>query len=502
MEDINAQGMAAEITVTRTKWHAMLLISLALSAFTHLWNPVGFPDIFYDEGIYMRRAMHLMEGFGPQEVSTFYDHPYFGQVFLAGALSMIGYPGSLESGTGRDSIALLYAVPRVLMGLLAVADTFLVFKIAEQRYGRRVAFIAAILFAVMPVTWFTRRILLDSILLPFFLSSLLFAMRAKGAQGATKTVLIVMSGVFLGVAVFTKVPAVFMAPLVGYLVYRAYGDVRAGAVGVARWITPVLLIPAIWPAMSLAANQFGYWQDGVLWQTSRSSYGITGAMFEFLLVDPAMFALGLGGLAYAAIRKDYFLLLWAGPFLVLLSVVGYVQYFHIIPILPLLFIAAAKGIDRLSGLMVARAAFVAVAAFGLASTALVVSADVSSAQLAAVSYVLENADNKTTIVASPSYSWIFIYVFNEPYAFSDYRDAIFFPISTDDVILVSDGHFRANMDASDKLIGLYENTYSVETFTGNYYSSTYPYTSMRLNQEGAWVDVRSKYQENILNTDR
>jgi hypothetical protein len=29
----------------------LLAIPLVLSAFTHLWNPLGFPDIFYDEGI-------------------------------------------------------------------------------------------------------------------------------------------------------------------------------------------------------------------------------------------------------------------------------------------------------------------------------------------------------------------------------------------------------------------------------------------------------------------
>jgi hypothetical protein len=41
-----------------------LVIPLALAAFTHLCNPVGFPDIFYDEGVYMYRAMHVMAGEG------------------------------------------------------------------------------------------------------------------------------------------------------------------------------------------------------------------------------------------------------------------------------------------------------------------------------------------------------------------------------------------------------------------------------------------------------
>ena len=60
------------------------------------------------------------------------------------------------------------------MGLLAVVDTFLIYKIAEHRYGRNVAFVAAILFAVMPLSWILRRVLLESIQLPFILSSILF----------------------------------------------------------------------------------------------------------------------------------------------------------------------------------------------------------------------------------------------------------------------------------------------------------------------------------------
>ena len=62
------------------------------------------------------------------------------------------------------------------MGILAVVDTFLIYKISERRYNRNVAFIASVLFAVMPLTtWLIRRILLDTIQLTFLLSSILFA---------------------------------------------------------------------------------------------------------------------------------------------------------------------------------------------------------------------------------------------------------------------------------------------------------------------------------------
>src|ERR687895_1736643 len=141
-----------------------IVIPLAVSALTHIWNPVGFPYFHGDEGHYLRRSMHVLEGSGPQEQRnttwTFerpYDHPYFGQLFLASIFGVINYPDILDPKVGAvGSIELLHAVPRVLMGLLAVADTFLVYKIAERRYNRTVAFIAAALFAVMPISWILR----------------------------------------------------------------------------------------------------------------------------------------------------------------------------------------------------------------------------------------------------------------------------------------------------------------------------------------------------------
>src|ERR1700752_1693457 len=75
-----------------------LLIPLMLSAFTHLWNVVGFPDIFYDEGVYLERAMHVLTGLGVQD-RYFHDHPYFGQIFLAGLFTLTGFPNSLHPST-------------------------------------------------------------------------------------------------------------------------------------------------------------------------------------------------------------------------------------------------------------------------------------------------------------------------------------------------------------------------------------------------------------------
>ena len=162
----------------------IILIPIGLSAFTHLWNLEGFPGIYRDEDHYLRKTMHVLRGLGPQEgpseLVSFpvhpYTHPYFGQLFLAGVLGIVGYPNSIHPTADPSSIKELFLVPRILMGILAVADTFFLYRITEFRYNRTVALIASILFAVMPITWMLRRVWLEPIQLPFILSSILLAL--------------------------------------------------------------------------------------------------------------------------------------------------------------------------------------------------------------------------------------------------------------------------------------------------------------------------------------
>ena len=157
----------------------IILIPIVLSAFTHLWNLEGFPGIYRDEDHYLRKTMHVLRGLGPQEGPSElisypvhpYTHPYFGQLFLAGVLGIIGYPNSIHPTADPSSIKELFLVPRILMGILAIADTFLLFRITEIRYNRTVALITSILFAVMPITWMLRRVWLEPIQLPFILTS-------------------------------------------------------------------------------------------------------------------------------------------------------------------------------------------------------------------------------------------------------------------------------------------------------------------------------------------
>jgi dolichyl-phosphate-mannose--protein O-mannosyl transferase len=95
-----------------------------------------------------------------------YDHPFFGPLFLAVTLSIIGYPSSSSHDlVNRDLFRSLCLVP----------TNILVYKIGEIRYGKKVAIIAAVLFVMMPLTWMFRMILLDSLLMTFLLLAIFLA---------------------------------------------------------------------------------------------------------------------------------------------------------------------------------------------------------------------------------------------------------------------------------------------------------------------------------------
>ena len=483
----------------------LVLIPIALSAYTHLWNPAGFPNFFYDEGVYMRRAMHVMEGLGPQE-AYYYDHPFFGQSFLAGMLAIVGYPESLDPSADLHSIESLYLVPRALMGILAVIDTFLIYKISERIYNRNVALFGSILFAVMPATWFTRMILLDCILLPFLLLSILLALytNSTNSKNKTNTIVVLLSGILLGLAIFTKIPAFTMIPLVAFLIYRNNKSLKS----LGTWFVPVILIPLIWPAQSMLVDRFDSWTNDVLWQINRQNAGLPWIIFLLAITDPVLFVAGFCGVAYSFIRRDYVILLWSLPFMAFLAALGYTNFFYWIPILPVLCIGAAKLVfDIIEGIrkssrqkLLTVAILSSITIFGLGSTTMLIVTDVTSAQLEAAAYVasyLERATEDPTVISNPVYSWVFKYVFNKNNVLSDYRDMLYFPVSDNErrILLIDDPRFKLDIgnENSQLLHTLYSNTSTIAIFKGNVTNfdlGLYPYTSMVENYEGSEVGIR------------
>lgn len=536
---------------TRRRSLVFILIPLVLSAYTHLWNPTGFPSIHTDEGHYLRKAISTEIGQGLQPQDR-YRAPYFGQIFLAGIFSIIGFP-NVETFGEKNPVEQLYLVPRVIMGVLAVFDTFLLYRITEYRYGRNVAIIASILFAVMPFTWMIRRIFLETIQLPFILTSILLILnlgRGRQLQSSslsqsqlkpqkdveqpsqlqkneqqqleqtqkqayqseyTKLTLII-SGIFLGLAIFTKIPAFTMIPLGIIMVYMVTRKKKHVLV----WLIPVLLVPMLWPIHAILSGDMNDWIDGVRYQVSRDR-PLINTINTFFQIDPVLFILGMGGLVYAVIKKDYFLLLWTIPIFVFLQAIGYVSSFHLILLLPPFCIAGATMIEKIGNnianvrlknmLPYIRIAVIGI--FGICSITMLITLNMNSTYYQALAFVLSNLPDsnsnattispadKVTLVGNPQYFWIPEFVFNKTFDAKNFYSKT--PFKTDKYMMIIDSGFVRilNGDNSSRLNLAYNATHNLARFEQNITGGTdinkYPFTNLRLSPETRFIELRSNY---------
>ena len=175
----------------------------------------------------------------------------------------------------------------------------------------------------MPMTWITRWVLLDNIQLPFLLLSILAATylnnptrkQDKNLDGTHQSritshqiLMILISGISLGLAIFTKTPAIMFVPLVGYLIYKNNGSLKY----LLLWLIPIIIIQPLWPAYALSIGEFDEWKDSIFFQTHREPlplFDLSGEQNQnsinnlFYSVDPIIMGIGFIALIYAGIQK-------------------------------------------------------------------------------------------------------------------------------------------------------------------------------------------------------
>jgi len=455
--------------------HSVILISmvLILAGFTHLWNPIGFPHPNVDEGIYLGRAVNFLNTLDLRDSSIGYDHPYFGQIFLAVFLGITGYL-NLFSPPVDLNYEMIFLVPRIFMGILAVVDTFLIFKIAELRYDRKVGFIASVLFAVMPITWLTRWVLLDSIQLPLTLLSILFAVLCfrghieNASIDKKNIILVLLSGIFLGLSIFTKIPAVMIVPLVGYLIFT---KTKRNFKILGLWFIPVILIPMIWPTYSITVGEFNYWLDGINKQSHRESNPLYLSITEFVMIDPILLFVGTFGIILAAVKKDSFILLAVIPFLLFLYFINYVVIFHLMYIVVILCISASRlfvdimyFVSRNKSLLLLSIGGISlILAYGFTNTLEIVTRNETSQYFGAAALVdhyiksdnIANDDDSRdsnrniTVLAHPFFIWIQKYVFHNENYVSYFQIPKKLAFENQKIISIIDSGFRDRIQRDD-----------------------------------------------------
>jgi len=491
----------------------LILLPIILSAYTHLWNPVGFPSLHVDEGHYLRKSLSTIQGEGLQPQDRYFA-PYFGQILMGGIFGAINYPDILNPKPDLESVNNLYMVPRIIMGLFGVFDTFLIYKITELRYGRKVALMASLFFAIMPYGWLMRRIFLESIQMPLLLTSLLFAIYLKKNNNRKiekkRIALLLLSGAFLGLSIFTKIPIFTMIPVIAYMVfaYSNYNKIKSLII----WLIPVILIPALWPAHAMIIGDFEKWKSDVMSQTDRDSRPLVGALRTHLMNDPVFFVLGFAGLIYMTIRKDLLPLLYTVPFLVFLYLLDFASSFHLIPLLAILSISSAKLLFDLSSKIPYKKLkeifpiipTLGLTIFGLISLTMLITINISTAELKAhVSMVqqLQNAtkEGSVTLISSPLYIWMPRHVFDLSYEDRSYYSTI--PINTEMFILIADSSVSDLIKQDNKrgqyLLNLYNSSYIIDTVKKDpvkkVNTKIFPYTNLKQNPSSKEIEIRVNY---------
>jgi hypothetical protein len=509
-------------------WSTIIALPLILSAFTHMWNPAGFPELHPDESDYLRKSVYVLNGYGPQERSGHpiayqehpYTHPYFGQLFLAGLLGAVGYPNSLHPGPDVQSIEMLHLVPRLMMGILAVIDTFLVYKISVRRYNKNVALIASVLFAVMPMTWILRRIYLDNLLMPLLLTSILFALYIREPKNTdyqrtpririNKNLLVLSSGVLLGLAIYTKIPAFTMMPIIGFLVVSNSKNRKKA---LAMWLLPVIVIPLLWPAYAFINGEFNLWLNGVMFQQNRGSPGTGERLYyafdDLFKIDPVILILGTISLGFVVLRRDFWLLLWIVPFLVFSFYLGWVQYFHLVPIFPIFCIAFAVTIDWMLNKMkngitrvISLTAVSILVLFGLISTVTLITLNTNSIQYHAYASLIEELSHRSTsgsndskdvvLVGHRMYIWIPRYIFDLDFSLLPRNVSVHY-IPEKMVLVANDRKCCCNCDYFEELYAASKPKYDYANNIYYYDKGQYPFTSLQLETAlGKEVEIRTK----------
>lgn len=330
-------------------WYFLgLLLVLAVSAFLHFYNLAGFPAPLYDEGVYIQRGIMFKDtGILYPMGRGFYGHPFMGWAFLSFIFILMGFPGATCGGncvSSPDSLYSFYFAARAVAATFAVVDTLLIYLIAARAWRQpKYGLMAAALFAVTPASvWYFRMVLLDTLMITWVLVAILAALMARERRSP---VLAAVSGGMFGLAILTKVPAVFFLPVfiviflpefVGLLgIGRDRHGPRASLLLVIPWLALLVAVGMIWIVYAVVNNQFLYLIYGLQWQAGMvGGYSFPGFMDYFRSIDPLLFFLGFLGVGYAAFRRDLLGLALG------LSYVGFLAWlnvrwdFYIAPLVP------------------------------------------------------------------------------------------------------------------------------------------------------------------------
>lgn len=216
------------------RWPFFLAI---ISILTRLINIFGYPEFLGDEGIYTSQGWWLIN-FGQISPYTYwYDHFPFGWLQIGLWQKLTGGPFtfgfSLNSG-------------RIFMTLIAGISTFLFYKIALKiTKNKSLAIFPSLIFIFSPLAIsYQRQLLLDNLVVLYFLTSLYLLLIAK-----KRLVFLSLSGLALGLAFLSKETSFLLIPGFFILAYKnSSGQTRSFLV--LTWLISLIFVLLFFPLLA------------------------------------------------------------------------------------------------------------------------------------------------------------------------------------------------------------------------------------------------------------
>lgn len=354
----------------------LFLLALCLAGFLHSYNMFHYPYYESDEGTYLSQAFAVRE-LGELSLYVYwYDHPPFGWIFISSFFDLIGdwnvFGSALSSG-------------RVMMLFLHLVQVSLLFFIV-RRVSRSpwLAFLSVVLFTASPLAvYFQRRVLLDNMMTTWVMLSVAMLFLKE-----TKLRHILMSGVFYGLAVVTKVTSVMFGPAILFWLLTAKWEIHKGfrSLGwllvsgsiVSTWVIYALIKTELFPApdgervsligaLSYQASRgtgAHFWQAGSSFQDNLATWIILDSTYVYIIGLAILSALFL-----VFVSKTYrFFALCTLLYTFFLVRGGVVIGFYILPLLPFAVISIIGLLDYLNQKLQKRtkqAPLIAALTFGL-----------------------------------------------------------------------------------------------------------------------------------------
>ncbi|MEP6577039.1 MAG: hypothetical protein ABJB85_11480, partial [Nitrososphaerota archaeon] len=278
-------------------------------------------------------------------------------------------------------------------------------------------------------------------------------------------------------------------------------------------LAPVILIPLLWPAYAFSIGEFDLWLNSVMFQQGRASAGtgtnLSAAFKNLFKIDPATIILGCASLGFVGLRRDIWLLLWIIPLLLFSFYLGWVQYFHLVPIFPAFCISIGVTIDymlnKMKSNMTKKTVIIAASVlvlFGFVSTVTLMTVNTNSVHYYAQASVIKeisqrinsekNETSGVTLVGHRMYYWISRYIFDlEFFVLPNKVPLNYVP---EKMVLVSnDGMCCCQCDYFKELYVATTPKYEFESDVTYYNESQYPFTSLQLETNlGNKIEIRTK----------